>query len=116
MATAVTAAFVSVFRLYNRELADVDADLRSQGLQGRFRADQDGRDEVGGSGFNSAAEGYVSKRPNHGGGDGREIFATLDELLKDVVVGGMADKRIDSNGFSQRGKVAHESILRAGAI
>jgi hypothetical protein len=39
------------------------------------------------------------------------FFAALDELVKDVVVGGMADKRVDGNGFSQRGKIAHSGWL-----
>ena len=41
-------------------------------------------------------------------------FASLDELVKHVVIGGMADKRVNGNGFSQRGKVAHGSILLPG--
>ena len=39
----------------------------------------------------------------------------VDELVKDVIVGRMADKRVNGNGFSQRGKIAHGSILPAGA-
>jgi hypothetical protein len=31
------------------------------------------------------------------------FFAALDELVKDVVVGGMADEGVKGNGFSQRG-------------
>jgi hypothetical protein len=33
---------------------------------------------------------------------GRKIFAALDELVEDVVVGGMADQWVNGNGFSQR--------------
>ena len=39
--------------------------------------------------------------------DGRQILAALNELVKDVVVGGMADQRVNGNSFSQRGKIAH---------
>ena len=45
------------------------------------------------------------------GGDGRKVLAARDELMEDVVVGGMPNKRVNGNGFSQRGKIAHESIL-----
>jgi hypothetical protein len=33
---------------------------------------------------------------------GRSL-AALDELVEDVVVGGMADEWVNGNGFSQRG-------------
>ena len=95
--------------------ADVDADLRGQRLHRGFVADQRGLDEAGDRGFDGAAQGHVGQRPDHCGGDGRQIFAALDELVKDVVVGGMADERVNGNGFSQRGKIAHGSILPAGA-
>ena len=44
-----------------------------------------------------------------------QLLAALEELVKDVVVGRMADQRVDGNGFSQRGKIAHAMHLLAGA-
>ena len=40
-----------------------------------------------------------------------QMLAALDELVKDVIVGGMPDKWINGNGFSQGGKIAHELNL-----
>jgi hypothetical protein len=87
--------------------ADVQADLCGQRLHGGFVADQRGLDQALDRGFDGAPQGHVGQRPDHRGGDGRQILAALDELVKDVVVGGMADQRVNGNGFSQRGKIAH---------
>ena len=87
--------------------ADVDADLRGQGFHCGFVADECGLDEALGGGFDGAAQGYVGQRPDDRRGDGRQSLAALDEFVKDVVVGGMADQRVNGNGFSQGGKIAH---------
>ena len=42
------------------------------------------------------------------------LLQRCNELVKDVIVRGMADKRVNGNGFSQRGKIAHGSILLPG--
>ena len=39
------------------------------------------------------------------------LLAALDELVKDMVVGGMADQRINGNVFSQGCKIAHVNNL-----
>src|ERR1035441_9953881 len=49
-----------------------------------------------------AGEGYFRKWPDNGGGNGRQELAALDELVKDVIVGWMANQRVNGNGFSQR--------------
>ena len=67
-------------------------------------------------GFDGAPQRHVRERPDDGGGDGRQLLAALDELVKDVVVGGMADQRVNGNGFSQRGKIAHGYFLLAGRV
>ncbi len=52
-------------------------------------------------------EGNFRKWPDDCGGDGGEGFAALDELMEDVVVGGMSDERVNGNGFGQSGEIAH---------
>jgi hypothetical protein len=92
MPPPLSAALVSVSASTIGIGADVDADLRGQGLHGRFRTDERGLDQAGGGGFNSALEGYVTERPHHGRGNRRQILAALDELVEDVVVGGWPTK------------------------
>jgi hypothetical protein len=41
--------------------------------------------------------------PDDGGGDGGKVFAALDELMKDVVVGRVFDEWIKGDCFSQGG-------------
>ena len=79
------------------------ADLGGQGLHLGFGADEGGLDEAGDRGFDGASQGNIGKGPDDRGGDGGQVLAALDELVKDVVVSGMADKRINGNSFSQGG-------------
>ncbi len=96
------------FGFHNGKFADVDAELCGKGFHGRFRADESGLDETGGSGFHCALQRHLAQRPHHGRGDGGQRFAALDEFMKDVIIRGMPNKWVDGNGFSQRGKIAHE--------
>ena len=41
---------------------------------------------------------------------GRSLQRSMN-LMKDMVVGGMANQRVNGNGFSQRGKIAHVHLL-----
>ena len=66
-------------------------------------------------GFDGAPQSHVGQRPDDRRGDGRQRLAALDELVKDVVVGGMADQWVNGYSFSQRGKIAHVHLLPAGA-
>ena len=83
--------------------ADIEADLCGESFYFGFVADEGGLDEAFFGGFDGAAEGYVRQGPDDGGGEGREIFAALDELVEDVEVGGVADEGVEGNGFGQRG-------------
>ena len=87
---------------------DVDADLCGQGAHGGFVADERGLDESLGSGFDGAAQGDIGERPADGGGDSRQGFAAVEKLVKDMIVGGVTDQRIDDNCFGKRGEIAHE--------
>ena len=91
--------------------ADVNANLRGQRFQRGLVADECGLDEALGRGFDGALEGYVRQWPDDRRGDGRQILAALDESTKDMVVGGMADQRVNGNAFGQRGKIAHVHLL-----
>jgi hypothetical protein len=92
-----------IFGLEDGVGADVEADLCGESFHLGFVADEGGLDEAFDGGFDGAAKGYVRERPDDGCGQGRESIAALDELVEDVVVGGMADEGVDGNGFSQRG-------------
>ena len=94
--------------------ADIQAHFGGQRLHGGFVADERGLDEALDCGFNGTLQSNFRQRPDHGGGEGRQIFASLDELVKDVIVGGMADQRVKGNGFSQLGEIAHVHFLLAG--
>ena len=49
-------------------------------------------------------------RPTDSRGDGRQSFAALKELVEDVVIGRMADQRVNGYGFGNGGKVAHDVL------
>ena len=101
--------------LQNRVGADIDADLGGQSLHIGLIADQRGQDQIFLGRFDGAPQGHIGERPDHGGGNGRQFLAALKKLMKDVVVGGMANQRVNSNGFSQPCKIAHKHILLADA-
>jgi hypothetical protein len=92
-----------VFSLKDGVGADVEADSGGESFHLGFVADEGWLDEAFDGGFDGAAEGYVRKRPDDCCGQGWEIFAALDELVEYVVIGGMADERVDGYGFSQWG-------------
>jgi hypothetical protein len=62
------------FGLNDREIADVDADLRGQCLHRRFRADQRGLNEAGGRGFHGALQRHIAQGPHYGRGDGGQAL------------------------------------------
>ena len=99
----------------DRIRTDIDADLCGQSLHLVLVADQRGQDEALFGGFHSAPERHVGERPADRRGDGRQILAALQKLVKDMVVGGMADQRVNGNGFSQLRKIAHRYTLPARA-
>ena len=111
MATLISAALASVSAWRIGYGDDVDADFGGQSVHFGFIADERGLDEAFGSGFNGAAQSDVGQRPADRGGDGGQGLAALKELVKDVIVGGMADQRVDGNGFGKGGKIAHVFIL-----
>ena len=43
------------------------------------------------------------------------MLAACKKLVKNVVIGGMANQRVNGNGFSQPCKIAHKHILLADA-
>ena len=98
----------------NRVGADVQADFGCQLLHGGFVADQRRLDEALDCRFNRALHRYIRQRPDDRRGDGRKLFAALDEFVENVVVGGMAHQWVNGNGFSQRCKIAHVDVLLAG--
>ena len=103
------------FRMKDGERADVHADLCGQRLHLGFVADQGGLDEPLGSGFDSAPQGHVRQRPADRRGDGGQRLAALQKLVKDVVVGGMADQGVNGYGFSKGGKIAHQVFFSRAA-
>jgi len=94
---------------------DVQAQSGGQRLHGGFVADQRRLDEALDGGLDGSPQSHVRKGPDHRRGDGRKLFAALDELVKDVVVGGMADQRVYGYGFSQRAR-SLILLLLAGAV
>src|SRR6266568_2200461 len=50
----------------------------------------------------------LSATSDYGGSDRRQVFAAFQELMEDVVIGGMSNQGIDGYGFGERGKIAHE--------
>ena len=100
-------------RLENGIGRDIQLCLCRQGLHLRLIADQGGLDEPFDRCFDGAAQGYVRERPDHGGGDGRQVLAAIDELVKNVVIGRMANQRVNGNIFCQRCEVAHSVLLPA---
>ncbi len=87
---------------------DVDADFCGESMHLRFIADQRGLDEALDGGFNCSAQRNVREGPADCSGDGRQRFAAIEKLVKDVIVGGMANQGIDDNGFGQGGEIAHD--------
>ena len=86
---------------------DIQAYLCGQRLQRDLVADQSRLDEPLNRRFHRASERHVRQRPTDRRGDGRQLLAASQKLEKYVVIGGMADQRVNGNGFSQPCKIAH---------
>ena len=103
MATLSSAALTSVSACRIGIWANVNADLCRQRLHFGFVANQGGLDETLGCSFDRASERHVRHGPADCRGDGRKGLAALKELVKDVVVGGVANQRVNGNGFGEGG-------------
>ena len=110
MATPSSAALDSVSASTIGIGGDVEADFGGQGLHGGVGADEGGLDEAGGGGFDRAAQGNVGERPDDGGGDGGQVLAALDELMKDV------DSRPDGRRAGRRQRLQREGRDRSWSL
>ena len=87
--------------LKNRIGADVHANLCGQRLHLGLVADQRGQDEPFNGSLDSALKRHAAERPDHRRGNGRQFLAALQKFVKDVVIGRMADQRVNGNGLGQ---------------
>ncbi len=96
--------------MQNRIGADIQANLRRQRLHQGLVADESRFDQSLGRSFNRALQRDFRQWPYHRGGDGGQVLAALQKLVKHVIVGGVGNQRIDNDSFGNGGQIAHGGI------